>query len=104
MVEWEMPHKYAKYLMCKSLKFAYFHNKAMQKFKFEKIHLMLIMLIWFFTVGIGILFIRIMKLKNNEILFFMLSPAIHPSVSVVSIYQVFLGKRCRPIKHLIFGI
>ena len=30
-----------------------------------------------YSVGIRILFIRITKLKNNEILFFMLSPALH---------------------------
>ena len=42
MVEWEMYHKHAKYLMCKS--FYIFHNKAIQKRLSEKIHQMLITL------------------------------------------------------------
>ena len=66
-------------IMCKSLRFS---QITIEKCKFETIHLMLItvllmILIVHFTVGIRILFIGMMKLKINEILFFMVSPAFH---------------------------
>ena len=41
------------------------------------ITVLLMILIVHFTVGIRILFIGMMKLKINEILFFMVSPAFH---------------------------